>query len=58
MKYQILFSGKYQKNIINMSSAEFAHSVLSVEHQIDTLYFFHYIGCILRMFGRGSFTKQ
>ena len=32
MKCQILFSGKIRKNIIYLSSAEFAHSVLSVKY--------------------------
>ena len=31
MKCQILFSGKNKKNIINLSSAESAHSVLIVK---------------------------
>ena len=31
MKYQILFSGVNKKNIINLLSAEFAHSTLSVK---------------------------
>ena len=30
MKCQNLFSGENKKNIINMPSAEFAHSMLSV----------------------------
>ena len=32
MNYQSLFSGKNKKNIVNLSSAEFAHSGLSVKH--------------------------
>ena len=30
MKYQILFSRKNKKNTINISSAEFAHNMVSV----------------------------
>ena len=30
MKCQILFSGKNKKNVLDLSSAEFAHGVLSV----------------------------
>ena len=30
MKFQMLFSGKNKKNIINLSSAEFAYSTVSV----------------------------
>ena len=33
MKYQILFSGKSKKNIINLLSAEYAHRVVKVEVQ-------------------------
>ena len=32
LKGQILFSGKNKKNIINLSSAEFAHRVVMVMH--------------------------
>ena len=31
-----LFSGKNKKNIIDMSSAEFAHSMVSVEAPVTT----------------------
>ena len=31
MKYQSLFSGKNKKNIVNLSSAEFAHGVAKVQ---------------------------
>ena len=31
MKYQILFSWKNKKNVISLSSAEFAHIVVSVK---------------------------
>ena len=34
MKCQILFSKKNKKNIISLSSAEFAHSVLIVKRQL------------------------
>ena len=34
MKYQILFFGKNKKNIIKLSSAEFAHSVYSINYLI------------------------
>ena len=34
MKCQILFSGKNKKNVSNLSSAEFAHSNLSVKMPI------------------------
>ena len=36
MKYQILFSGRNMKNI-NLLSAEFAHSVLSVNYWLMCL---------------------
>ena len=32
MKCQILFSGKKEKTIINLSSPEFAHSMISVKN--------------------------
>ena len=32
MEYQILFSGEYKKNIINLLSAEFAKRVVSVKY--------------------------
>ena len=31
MKYQILFSGKHKKSIINLSSAEFGQRVVKVK---------------------------
>ena len=31
MKFQVLFSGKSKENIINLSSAESAHSMVSAE---------------------------
>ena len=33
MKYQIMFSGKNKKNIINLSSAEFAQRVVKVKYR-------------------------
>ena len=32
MEYQILFTGKNKKNIINLSFAENAHRVVKVKH--------------------------
>ena len=41
MKCQILFSGKNKKNIISLLSAEFAHSMVSVNYntRINFSYF-------------------
>ena len=36
MKCLILFSGKNDKNIVNLSSADFAESVLSVKNYLKT----------------------
>ena len=37
MKCQILFSGKNKKNIINLLSVEFVHTVVKVKWLTDTL---------------------
>ena len=38
MKRQILFSGKYKKNITNLSSAELAQRVVKIkEHQMSAV---------------------
>ena len=38
MKHQILFSRKNKKNMISLSSAEFAHSKVSVNSFVFVLY--------------------
>ena len=37
MKCQILFSGKNKKNVINLSSAEFALRVVKVKYNVDMI---------------------
>ena len=51
MKCQILFSGKNKKNIISLSSAEFAHSMVSVKG--DTFVPFCFLSCTQITFFKG-----
>ena len=43
MKCQILFSGKNKKNIINLLSAEFTHSTVSVKVLADDEVFIFFL---------------
>ena len=40
IKCQILFSGKNKKNITNLSSAEFAHKVVTVKGNTEFQFFY------------------
>ena len=47
MKCQILFSGKNKKNIISLSSAEFAHSIATVK--TSSRYSVCFVAAVLKM---------